>query len=83
MYNIKGKTDASYEEIQGSQKPTLKIHDQEVSASWYVINNTYTADLFLYNTSIYSMNVSVGWMPQTTDFLQSQLSNAGLSRSTL
>ncbi|KTF90354.1 hypothetical protein cypCar_00017916 [Cyprinus carpio] len=29
-----GKTDASYEEIQGSQTPTLKINDQEVSASW-------------------------------------------------
>ncbi|XP_026077621.1 inter-alpha-trypsin inhibitor heavy chain H3 [Carassius auratus] len=36
---IFGKTDASYEEIQGSQKPTLKIHDQEVSASWVDATN--------------------------------------------
>ncbi|KAK2874900.1 hypothetical protein Q8A67_022053 [Cirrhinus molitorella] len=31
---ILGKTDASYEEIQGSRTPTLKINDQEVTASW-------------------------------------------------
>uniref|UniRef100_A0A8C2KDV6 Zgc:112265 n=1 Tax=Cyprinus carpio TaxID=7962 RepID=A0A8C2KDV6_CYPCA len=34
LTGILGKTDASYEEIQGSQTPTLKINDQEVSASW-------------------------------------------------
>ncbi|XP_059384983.1 inter-alpha-trypsin inhibitor heavy chain H3-like [Carassius carassius] len=36
---ILGKTDASYEEIQGSQTPTLKIYDQEVSASWVDATN--------------------------------------------
>ncbi|XP_016123689.1 inter-alpha-trypsin inhibitor heavy chain H3 isoform X2 [Sinocyclocheilus grahami] len=34
LTGILGKTDASYEEIQGSQTPALKINDQEVSASW-------------------------------------------------
>ncbi|XP_016122959.1 inter-alpha-trypsin inhibitor heavy chain H3-like [Sinocyclocheilus grahami] len=34
LTGILGKTDASYEEIQGSQTPTLKINDQEVSTSW-------------------------------------------------
>ncbi|KAF4107292.1 inter-alpha-trypsin inhibitor heavy chain H3-like [Onychostoma macrolepis] len=34
LTGILGKTDASYEEIQGSQTPTLKINDQEVSGSW-------------------------------------------------
>ncbi|XP_050979364.1 uncharacterized protein LOC127173492 [Labeo rohita] len=34
LTGILGKTDASYEEIQGSQTPTLKINDQEVNASW-------------------------------------------------
>ncbi|XP_051768557.1 inter-alpha-trypsin inhibitor heavy chain H3-like isoform X12 [Ctenopharyngodon idella] len=32
--NFEGKAEASYEEIQGSQTPTLKIMDQEVKASW-------------------------------------------------
>ncbi|XP_059394303.1 uncharacterized protein LOC132126808 [Carassius carassius] len=36
---VLGKTDASYEEIQGSQTPTLKIKDQEVSASWVDITD--------------------------------------------
>lgn len=53
MDDIKGKTDASYEEIQGSQTPTLKINDQEVNASWYVINNTYTTLLVLCICLIY------------------------------
>ncbi|XP_067243912.1 inter-alpha-trypsin inhibitor heavy chain H3-like isoform X2 [Chanodichthys erythropterus] len=34
LMGILGKAEASYEEIQGSQTPTLKIMDQEVKASW-------------------------------------------------
>ncbi|XP_073681751.1 inter-alpha-trypsin inhibitor heavy chain H3-like isoform X2 [Garra rufa] len=34
LTGILAKTDATYEEIQGSQTPTLKINDQEVNASW-------------------------------------------------
>ncbi|XP_052424344.1 inter-alpha-trypsin inhibitor heavy chain H3 [Carassius gibelio] len=39
LTGVLGKTDASYEEIQGSQTPTLKIKDQEVSASWVDITD--------------------------------------------
>ncbi|XP_048029063.1 inter-alpha-trypsin inhibitor heavy chain H3-like isoform X2 [Megalobrama amblycephala] len=34
LMGILGKAEASYEQIQGSQTPTLKIMDQEVKVSW-------------------------------------------------